>query len=502
MKSTKKKLNSLFLFVLIGGFAATASPQIRNAVWQGNLYKADKQELLHDINTFYENAKPALSANEIKALWVPHSGYRFSGQIAANAYYSVSGTKLDAIIIVAPCHNVALKSISVGNYAGYKTPLGVVKVHKEIADKLLEEVKDAVFNKAAHDQEHAVEVQLPFIQTALPGTPIVPVLVGKLDTHAIKKISKAIYIAAHKYNILLVACSDMSHYPSYDDALGIDGQVLKAIEDFNITKIGHLTKSLLQEKTNGLNLVLRSWPALQIVMQTTARYEAKRVEVLPYTNSGDISGNRARVVGYGAAVFHKKKSRSKKGDNLMDAINFTEEETDKLFSIARRSIIAALQKKEMDRLEIKEDNLKLKRGVFVTLNNRGKLRGCIGNFNPAYPLWDLVARMAASAATQDYRFSLNPVTIAEMEHIDISISVLSEMKKISSIKDIEIGKHGIWIRKGNRSGTYLPEVAVDMGWNTIEFLEHCCEEKVGLEKNSWKKNADIYIYSSQVLKEK
>ena len=187
---------------------------------------------------------------------------------------------------------------------------------------------------------------------------------------------------------------------------------------------------------------------------------------------------------------------------MTDDIAFTEEEKQKLFTIARESIVSALKEEKVPDFSPKEQNLNLKRGVFVTLMNQERLRGCIGHFDADYPLYKIVSNMAVAAATQDYRFMYNPVTLVEMDKIEIKISVLSTLKKIDSIDEIEVGKHGIWIRQGSRGGTYLPEVATEQGWNKIEFLEHCCAEKAGLPRDAWKKGADIYIYSSQILSEK
>ena len=187
---------------------------------------------------------------------------------------------------------------------------------------------------------------------------------------------------------------------------------------------------------------------------------------------------------------------------MLEEISFTQAEKTKLFHIARQSIIAALEKKVQPGFAVDEANLLIERGVFVTLKNHGRLRGCIGHFAPNAPLYHTVSQMAVAAATQDYRFAANPVTLKEMEQIDITISVLSELKKIDSIDDLEVGRHGIWIRQGNRSGTYLPEVATEMGWDRVEFIEHCCVEKAGLPRDAWKKDAEMYIYSSQILTEK
>jgi AmmeMemoRadiSam system protein A len=186
----------------------------------------------------------------------------------------------------------------------------------------------------------------------------------------------------------------------------------------------------------------------------------------------------------------------------MESIKFSAEEKKTLFRVARQSILAALDEQRPPEFSIEEPNLLVKRGVFVTLENRGRLRGCIGHFEPDLPLFEIVSQMAVAAATQDYRFAHDPVTEREMKDLDIKISILSPLKQIDSIEQIEIGKHGIWVRQGNQSGTYLPEVATDMGWTREQFLESCCVEKAGLSPDAWKEGADIYVYTSQVLKEK
>lgn len=500
-KSMKAAVSAAIVWLLL--CSGSSLSQIRDYSRAGGFYSSTPAELKASLDQFYLNAKPsAVSAIQISAIWVPHAGHQFSGQIAANAWYSARGRSYDAVVIVAPAHTTPLRTISVGDYEAYRTPLGTVPVDRELTAALLAQYKDAAFVPEAHQLEHSIEVQIPFIQTLLPGVPIVPVLVGRLDLGECRELANTLYDICKGKEVLFVASSDMSHYPSYEDALSVDGKVLNAIEEFDIMKIDHLTRSIPQEHIPGLSTVLCGWPALQTVMRIAHKAKASRTEVLPYRNSGDVSGERQRVVGYGAAVFYKKAAKRKKGDDMIEEINFTPEEKKKLFSIARQAITAAVSGDDMPVLTSGEENLLLKRGVFVTLTNNGRLRGCIGNFNPTYPLWDMVARMTVAAATQDYRFSMDPITTPELENLQIKISILSRMHKIDSIDDIEIGKHGIWIRQGSRSGTYLPEVAEEMGWNKTEFLEHCCQEKAGLAPDAWKKGADIYIYSSQVLNEK
>jgi AmmeMemoRadiSam system protein A len=140
--------------------------------------------------------------------------------------------------------------------------------------------------------------------------------------------------------------------------------------------------------------------------------------------------------------------------------------------------------------------LKTNCGAFVTLNKNHRLRGCIGRFDATEPLYQVVQQMAVASATQDSRFT--PVTKDEMQEIEVEISVLTPMTPIQSIDEIVLGKHGICIKKGNRTGTFLPQVATETGWTLEEFLGHCSRDKAGLGWDGWKE-AEIFIYEALVF---
>ncbi len=138
-------------------------------------------------------------------------------------------------------------------------------------------------------------------------------------------------------------------------------------------------------------------------------------------------------------------------------------------------------------------------GAFVTLHKKGKLRGCIGKFNVDYPLYQVIKNVALLSAFEDDRFA--PIQLDEMKDIDIEISVLTPFKKIRDISEIEIGKHGILMTKQNRSGVFLPQVAVENDWTLIEFLGHCVQDKMGGGWSDWQ-SAEIYIFEAEVFSEK
>ncbi|MEA5113592.1 MAG: AmmeMemoRadiSam system protein A [Geobacteraceae bacterium] len=178
--------------------------------------------------------------------------------------------------------------------------------------------------------------------------------------------------------------------------------------------------------------------------------------------------------------------------------SLSSEEQSKLLKISRDSITETVTGRTDGSKFSANGNLLLKRGCFVTLHLHGRLRGCIGTFSAEKPLHAAVREMAAAAATQDPRFY--PVRADEIEQIKLEISVLSPLKKIASIEEIQVGVHGLYIEKNLFHGVLLPQVAVEQGWDRTTFLNQTCL-KAGLDKDAWQSEADIYIFSAQVFRE-
>ena len=181
-----------------------------------------------------------------------------------------------------------------------------------------------------------------------------------------------------------------------------------------------------------------------------------------------------------------------------EEFSLTYEEKTRLLQLARNSIEYKLKNKEFVPSENYSENLKTSCGAFVTLHKKGSLRGCIGRFITDEPLYVVVQQMALAAAFEDTRFS--PVKPGEMDDIDIEISVLTPLKRINSIDEFEYGKQGIYIKKGYRSGTFLPQVADETRWSKEEFLGHCAQDKAGIGWDGWK-DAELYTYEALVFGE-
>ncbi|MCK5707311.1 MAG: AmmeMemoRadiSam system protein A [Candidatus Aureabacteria bacterium] len=175
-----------------------------------------------------------------------------------------------------------------------------------------------------------------------------------------------------------------------------------------------------------------------------------------------------------------------------------EDNKKELLRIARESLDSYLKDGNEKEFSVESEILKEKMGAFVTLKNKGNLRGCIGYIIGVKPIFETVAEMAINAGTRDTRFS--PVTASELAEIRFEISVLTPFEKIDSIDEIEVGKHGLYIKKGFYSGLLLPQVATEYGWDRDEFLKHVCQ-KAGLGMDAWKQGAEIFIFSAQVFGE-
>jgi len=175
----------------------------------------------------------------------------------------------------------------------------------------------------------------------------------------------------------------------------------------------------------------------------------------------------------------------------------------RLLQIARQAVEAAVRHEALPRLEADDPELKLHRGAFVTLTNAGRLRGCIGEFEATRPVAEIVQRMAVAAATEDPRFLTQPITPAELANVKVEISVLSPRKRIENPLDIVLGRDGIFIRRGNRAGTFLPQVATEHHMTKEEFLGTCCSHKMGLPEDAWKDpETEVFTYTAQVFSEK
>lgn len=493
----------LFIFILLMSSAAMAQitkggkemgmKEIREPAVAGAFYPDNPEVLSRDVKRFLENAKKEKLEGEIVALISPHAGYMYSGQVAAYAYKLIEGKAFDSVVVVAPSHRALFKGASLYDRGGFRTPLGIVPVDLELSKKMMERRKEIQFLPEAHSQEHSLEVQIPFLQVVLKSFKLVPIVMEPYwSWEMCQYLASAIAETVRGKNVLLIASSDLSHFHSYDEAVKLDKIVLNHIDRFD-------PEGLNQDLRSGRCEACGGGPILSVMLAAKA-LGANRGKVLKYLNSGDVTGDRSRVVGYGAGGFYKAaggKEKMKDEKKVGVDLGLDPEEKKTLHHIARTVVENKARGKAVPEFKIESSILKENRGAFVTIHRRGQLRGCIGYIEGHGPLHKTIEDMAEAAAFRDPRFS--PVRESELPELEFEISVLTPLKKIKDVNEIQVGKHGIYLKKGWYSGLLLPQVATEYGWDRQTFLEHTCQ-KAGLPSTAWKeKETEIYIFSADIF---
>ena len=473
----------------------------RQPVASGRFYAADKQTLSRDIAKFFESCENTPSGWNVRAVISPHAGYVFSGKIAAEAFHSIpANTVYKNIFIIGSSHVMLFDGASVYNTGDFITPLGKATVNREIADRLISENKVFNFPVSAHLQEHSIEVQIPFIQSYFKETPpIVPVIIGTHNESTVKKIAEALRPYFTPDNLFVIS-SDFSHYPSYADANRTDSITALSISSGKPETFLYTLKKNSEEEVPGLATSMCGWTSGLTLLYLSGADKNLEIKHLDYCNSGDSPyGNKSEVVGYHAFTVIDRQNKTERSDNESMDIVFTRAEKNQIFKIAENSIRTMLYEKKKIVQDEKEmtDNLRKQLGAFVTLKINGSLRGCIGRFISADPLYIVISESAISSAFEDPRFS--PLTKEEFEKTEIEITVLGPMRKISDISEIVLGKHGIYIKKEYHSGTMLPQVATENNWTVEEFLGYTSRDKAGIGWTGWK-DAEIFIYEGIILR--
>lgn len=463
----------------------------------GSFYPAKQEELNATLKQLFAKAVPSKGIKDVIAIISPHAGYVFSGEVAASAFKQIDSVKgYENIFILGSSHHVAFEGASIYSQGNFITPLGTVKVNTELADQLIKKYSFFSDRTDAHESEHSLEVQLPFLQYRLKKNfKIVPIILGTQSTSICQRIAEALRPYLNTKNLFVIS-TDFSHYPAYKDAKNID----KATADAILTNVpNNLIQSMEKYESKGfsnLATCLCGWTSVLTLMYMTENNPNITFTHIQYKNSGDTEyGEKNRIVGYNAISVSLKKKKEHTEFILSD------KDRKDLLAIARNTVEQYI--KNHKKPELDEKNLspavKTYCGAFVTLEKNGNLRGCIGRFDASEPLFKVVQDMAIASSTQDYRFP--PVTPDEIPELEIEISVLTPMRRIHSVDEIELGKHGIYMRKGHNSGTFLPQVATETGWTKEEFLGHCAQDKAGIGWNGWK-DAELYVYEAIVFGEK
>lgn len=484
----------LLAFVLL---VAVASAHAKRADLSGSWYTSDPVSLKKELNAYLRDVKLPRIDGKVIGLMSPHAGYRFSGPVAAYSYKIIERMSPGTIVIVGFTHRLHRKGkIAILAEDAFVTPLGSAVLDSSLNKRLLDYSSNISYIKDAFSGENSVEMMVPFAQVASPESKLVLIAICDQDYKTSKLMADALYDALKDTkDFVLLASTDCSHYLKYGQANKLDNHTIKYIKANDPDKF-------YAESLKNRHELMCGPGAVYAVMAASKKFGANTAKILKYANSGDTSGMKEKVVGYLSAAFIKSdKAGAEETAGLQEGEMFTEDQKHILLKIARDTIRHYLETGKRLDVSVEDPVLKEDMGAFVTLHKKGRLRGCIGNMVARGPLYLAVRDMAIAAALEDPRF--RPLTLDELDDVDIEISALSPMEKIDDHDLIEMGKHGVLIRKGFRSGVYLPQVATETGWDREEFMNSLCEHKAGLPADAWKKGgADIYVFTAEVFGEK
>ena len=478
--------------------ACGSGPQkVRQAGVAGSFYPADPKVLSAMIDDMLAHASSPPIHDPILAVVAPHAGYQFSGPVAAYTYATLKGRKFSRVVVIAPSHYEAFDFTSVYDGDAYATPLGTVQVDRAFARQLVKLSPTMRLSSQGHDAtpagaEHAIEVQLPWLQRVLGEFQLVPIVMGEQSYEN----SRALGVALAKLienenkggNTLIVASSDLSHYHTYDEAETIDHKTLGALAVWDYFSMSRNFQTRVWEACGGAPIVA--------AMIAAERMGANQAQVLKYANSGDTSGDRSRVVGYSADVFVKAPN----GKAVETPFSLSDRDKNELLALARKSVEQAVgQRKQYEPGATASDALNQDRGAFVTLSEAGELRGCIGYTSATKPLYLTVRDTATLAALRDPRFP--PVSPSELPRLEYEISVLSPLRRVVDLQQIKIGQDGLLMKNGDNEGLFLPQVPVEQKWDRQKYLEETCH-KAGMSPGCWKDpDTDIFKFTAVVFGE-
>ncbi|MBP1642545.1 MAG: hypothetical protein H6Q03_1214 [Acidobacteria bacterium] len=503
-------LVAALLALLLGLLAARAAgagepAAVRAPAFAGSFYPDDPARLRAAIEGFLADARPPRGEAPV-ALVAPHAGYVYSGQIAADAYRQAMGSAYDVVVILGTNHAAApFDGVSVDASAGLRTPLGVAVADAELARALAAADGALGYRPEAHAREHSIEVQVPFVQVALPRARIVAAVVGRPDLALAERFGRALARALAGRRALIVASSDLSHYPARDAARAADLEVLAALATLDAPAAAAAFARVERAGTRGLvTAACGQGPALAALV-AARELGARSGAVVSYANSGDtVAGEAARVVGYGALAWTRGRSAAAPaapalppppgGEAALSAAEHAE-----LLALARSTLERWFRSGTFPLPRPTSERLGRPQGAFVTLLADGRLRGCIGDLAGETPLALSVARMAVAAAFEDRRFS--PLQAAELPGLELEISVLTPPRPVAGPQAIRVGTDGVLLARDGRRAVFLPQVAPEQGWSRDQLLGHLCE-KAGLTGDCWRRGALLSTFQADVFREK
>jgi len=441
----------------------TYRPATRPAAVAGMFYPASASELRRQVDELLAGAASRGRAAAPKVLIAPHAGYIYSGPVAASAYAQIAGRadRIRRVVLLGPAHRMPVRGLALPGVQRFATPLGEVEVDAE-AVAALRDLPQVVESSMAHEAEHSLEVQLPFLQRLLGSFLLVPLAVGDATAGEVAEVLDRLWGGGET---LIIVSSDLSHYLPYDAARRTDRATIDRLLALD-AQLDH-AQACGATPINGLLLA--------------ARRRGLRAELLDLRNSGDTAGDRRRVVGYAAIALSPEAGAPEDATTDDDGADRGRV----LLAHARSAIAGALRLVAPPAPE--RSFLQRPGASFVTLRQAGDLRGCIGSLQAHRLLGVDVRANAQAAAFEDPRFA--PLSPAEYSQVEVEVSVLSATSPLPVAGESDLhaqlraGVDGLIMELGSRRSTFLPQV-----WDSLpgarDFVD-ALKRKAGLPRDFW-----------------
>lgn len=458
----------------------------RPAAVAGQFYSADPASLRAQLANWLTSSAPPSRTGCPKILVVPHAGYLYSGAMAARAYALLSPfrDRITRVVLLGPCHRVAVRGLAMPSVGAFDTPIGAVPLDRAALNRLAD-LPQVVESDAAHANEHSLEVQLPFLQQILADFTLVPLAVGSVGPAAVAEVLERLWGGDET---LMVISTDLSHFLTAGQARARDEQTLQ--------RILTLKPTLNPEEACG------ALP-LNGALMTAARHGLKPL-LLGACNSGDITGDGDRVVGYASLAFWPPGQGQTVAETFgtESAIPDEAELGAALLARARNAIAARIG--QPLRGEPDHPHLQQPGATFVTLHHRGHLRGCIGRLEAGSHSLDQDVRLNAHrAAFEDPRF--NPLDVTEWKDLDLEVSLLQPPEPLTWVSEehalasLRPGVDGVIFRWRHHCSNFLPQVWEQLP-NAASFLS-ALKQKAGLPADFWADDVELARYRVRVFRE-
>ena len=420
---------------------------VRHPIASGKFYPGTAEQLRAFIESFAERHEETVSALGVVT---PHAGYIYSGGVAAAVFGRIEPA--DTYVVIGPNHTGMGKPFSIMTVGSWQTPLGEVPIDSSLAQNILANSKYLQEDRTAHQGEHSVEVQLPLLQYYQPKLKIVPIVLAVATLDIYREIGASIAQAIHESpdkKVVIVASSDMTHYESQEIAAARDQ---RAIEAMLALDEGELLERVIKER-----ITMCGYAPAVAMIAAAKNMGARSAELVRYQTSGDASGDYSKVVGYAGIIVRRHGISS-------------------LAALARAAVEAWVGERTIIGPPVETSpEMEQSAGVFVSIKKEGKLRGCIGTFEPSQPnVAEEVIANAIAAATRDPRFS--PVSGGELDQLTYSVDVLTEPVP-AEYEELDPKKYGIIVERGWRRGLLLPDLE---GVETPAEQVAICRQKAGI----------------------